>query len=69
MISITFKKITIIYLLINFIFLITILFAKANNEIDISAERILLDKENDIINASGDVLIKNKQLIINSLDF
>ena len=66
MISITFKKITIIYLLINFIFLITILFAKANNEIDISAERILLDKENDIINASGDVLIKNKQLIINS---
>ena len=43
MISITFKKITIIYLLINFIFLITILFAKANNEIDISAERILLE--------------------------
>jgi LPS-assembly protein len=66
MITITFKKITIIYLVINFIFLITILFAKANNEIDISAQKIFLDKDNDIINATGDVLIRNKQFSINS---
>ncbi len=63
---ITFKKIIIIYLAINFIFLITILFAKANNEIDISAQKIFLNKDNDIINALGDVLIKNKQFSINS---
>ena len=66
MISIILKKITIIYLIINFIFLITILFARANNEIDISAEKILLDTNNNTIDASGDVLIKNKQLTIKS---
>ncbi len=62
----TFKKISLIYLLISFIFLITIIFARANNEIDISAKNILLDKENNIINATGDVLINNDQLLINS---
>lgn len=60
------KKITIIYSLINFIFLITILFAKANDEIDISAQEILLDKKNKIINAKGNVFIQNNQLSINA---
>ncbi len=62
----TCKKIILIYLIINFLFLITILFAKANNEIDISAKKILFDKENNIINATGDVLIKNQKLSVSS---
>ena len=66
MTTVTFRKITYIYLVINFFFLISILFARANNEIDISAQEILLDKDNDIINATGDVLIKNKQFSVSS---
>ena len=60
------RKISVIYLVISFIFIAFILIAKANNEIDISAERILINKKNNTINASGDVLIKNDQLSINS---
>ena len=60
------RKISIIYLVISFISIAFILIAKANNEIDISAERILIDKKSNIVNASGDVLIKNDQLSINS---
>tara|TARA_B100001093_G_scaffold212255_1_gene203730 strand:+ start:3543 stop:5633 length:2091 start_codon:yes stop_codon:yes gene_type:complete len=66
MIQIAIKKIFTIYLTINIIFLITILIARANNEIDITAEKIQLDKENNIINATGDVLIRSKELSINS---
>ncbi len=60
------RQIIIIFLVIKFIFIISILLAKANNEIDISAEQILLDKKNNVINASGNVIIENNQLSINS---
>ncbi len=61
-----FKKIIIIYLIINTVFLISILFARANNEIEIIAEEISLDKKTNIIDAEGKVLIQNKELLINS---
>tara|TARA_B100001093_G_scaffold97945_1_gene89944 strand:- start:3610 stop:5700 length:2091 start_codon:yes stop_codon:yes gene_type:complete len=66
MTSLNLKKIIIIYLVINFFFLITILFANANNEFDISAQKITLNKENDNISATGNVLIKNQKISIHS---
>ncbi len=66
MITSSIRKIITIYLVINILLLVTILLAKANNEIDISAKEIFVDKKNGIINANEDVLIKNKELSINS---
>lgn len=63
---IVFKKIILIYLIFNFLFLISSLFVNANNQIDISAEEILLDKKDNTIKATGNVLIKNEQLSISS---
>ncbi len=66
MISFKLRKILIIYLIINLVTIFTVLLAKANDNIDISANEIFVDKENNIINATGDVLIKNSELSINS---
>ena len=55
-----------IYLIINFFLLISILITKADNEFDISAQEVSFDKENQIINATDNVLIKNKTLSISA---
>lgn len=59
-------KVITIYLAINILLLTSILFAKANNEVDISAKEIFFDQEKEIINANEDVLIKNEELSITS---
>ena len=61
-----FRKIRMIYLIINFFLLISILITKADNEFDISAQEVSFDKENQIINATDNVLIKNKTLSISA---
>ena len=60
------RKIFVIYIVISSIFIAFILIAKANSEIDISAEKVIFDKKNNIVNVSGDVFIKNDELSINS---
>ncbi len=55
-------NIFIIYCIITFTFLISILFASANNETQISADKITFNEKDQIVTAEGNVIIENNNI-------